>query len=93
MNIAVGVEFVKDGVSHRKFARKGIIVSAGFFSSLILQRSGIGKSDDLAKAGISTLIESPHVGHNLQIQGYVGLGVEIDTPQLLPVFLLIQTIH
>lgn len=82
LNIAVGVEFVKDGVSHRKFARKGIIV----FSSLILQRSGIGKSDDLAKAGISTLIESPNVGHNLQIQGYVGLGVEIDTPQLLPIF-------
>ncbi|KAA0766458.1 GMC family oxidoreductase [Bacillus sp. SH5-2] len=86
VNIAVGVEFVKDGVSHRRFARKGIIVSAGFFSSVILQRSGIGKSDDLAKAGISTLIESPNVGHNLQIQGYVGLGVEIDTSQLLPVF-------
>ncbi|HDR7380345.1 MULTISPECIES: GMC family oxidoreductase [Bacillus cereus group] len=86
LNIAVGVEFVKDGVSHRRFARKGIIVSAGFFSSVILQRSGIGKSDDLAKAGIPTFIESPNVGHNLQTHGYVGLGVEIDTSQILPIF-------
>jgi len=84
LNIAVGVEFVKDGVSHRRFARKGIIVSAGFFSSVILQRSGIGKSDDLAKAGIPTLIESQNVGYNLQTQAYVGLGVRVDTSQLAP---------
>ncbi|MEH6852717.1 MULTISPECIES: GMC family oxidoreductase N-terminal domain-containing protein [Bacillus] len=43
---AVGVEYVKDGVSYKNFARKGVILSAGFFSSLILQRSGIGASDD-----------------------------------------------
>lgn len=84
--IAVGVEFVKDGFSHTRFARKGIILSAGFFSSAILQRSGIGDSNELVKAGIRTLVESPHVGHNLQTQGYVGLGVEIDTSQLLPIF-------
>ncbi|PSJ95525.1 oxidoreductase [Brevibacillus fortis] len=83
---AVGVEFVKDGVSHKKFARRGIILSAGFFSSVILQRSGIGGSNELVKAGIRTLVESPHVGHNLQAQGYVGLGFEIDTSQILPIF-------
>ncbi|MDQ0243140.1 choline dehydrogenase [Bacillus fengqiuensis] len=86
LNIAIGVEFVKDGVSRRSFARKGIIVSAGFFSSVILQRSGIGNPCDLARAGIPTLIESPNVGHNLQTQGYVGLGFEIDTSQILPIF-------
>lgn len=85
LNIAVGVEFVKNGISQRRFARKGIIVSAGFFSSVILQRSGIGKSYDLAKAGISTLIESPNVGYNLQTQAYVGLGVRVETSQLLPI--------
>ena len=47
IQIAVGVEFIKDGVSQTMFARKGIIVSAGQFSSVILQRSGIGKTDDL----------------------------------------------
>lgn len=86
LNIAIGVEFVKDGVSRRSFARKGIIVSAGFFSSVILQRSGIGNPCDLARAGIPSLIESPNVGHNLHTHGYVGLGFEIDTPQILPIF-------
>ena len=38
---------------------KGIIVCAGNFSSVILQRSGIGNPDDLAKAGIETLITAP----------------------------------
>ena len=51
-NIAIGVEYVKDGASQRSYARKGVIVSAGFFSSTILHRSGIGRSTDLAAAGI-----------------------------------------
>ena len=63
-NIAVGVRFVRDGVSHKAYARKGIVVSAGNFSSVILQRSGIGRSTDLARAGIPTLVESPNVGYN-----------------------------
>jgi choline dehydrogenase len=52
------VEFIKDGVTHVMAARKGIIVSAGQFSSVILQRTGIGKSTDLATAGIQTLVET-----------------------------------
>jgi choline dehydrogenase len=83
--VAVGVEFIKDGVTQVVFARKGIIVSAGQFSSVILQRSGIGKSDDLAKAGISTLVESSQVGYNFQTQYFVGKGVEVKTDRLLQV--------
>ncbi|MEF3304455.1 GMC family oxidoreductase [Paenibacillus sp. GYB003] len=83
--VAVGVDYVKDGVSHRSFARKGVIVSAGFFSSVILQRSGIGKSRDLIRAGIAPLIENPNVGYHLQTHAYVGLGVEVDTSQILPI--------
>lgn len=49
--MAIGVQYVRNGVSQRSYARKGIIVSAGMFSSVILQRSGIGKSTDLAEAG------------------------------------------
>jgi choline dehydrogenase len=85
VNIAVGVEYVRDGVLQRSFARKGIIVSAGNFSSVILQRSGIGRSTDLEKAGISTLVESPNVGHNFQTQYYVGMGVKVETNRLLQV--------
>jgi choline dehydrogenase len=85
VNIAVGVEFVKNGVSQKAFARKGIIVSAGNFSSVILQRSGIGRSTDLAKAGISKVVESPNVGHNLQTHYAVGIGIKVETKRLLRV--------
>ena len=81
-NIAVGVRFVRDGVSHKAYARKGIVLSAGNFSSVILQRSGIGKSTDLAKAGISTLVESPNVGHNFVTHFIAGMGIEVETSRL-----------
>ena len=85
VNIAVGVEFVRNGVSEKAFARKGIIISAGNFSSVILQRSGIGNPMDLARIGISTLVESPNVGHNFQAQFNAGVGVEVETSRLLEV--------
>ncbi|WP_055667882.1 GMC family oxidoreductase [Desnuesiella massiliensis] len=81
-NIAVGVRFVHDGVSYKAYARKGVILSAGNFSSVILQRSGIGSSTDLAKAGISTLVESPNVGHNFVTHFIAGMGVEVETSRL-----------
>ncbi|WP_235828064.1 GMC family oxidoreductase [Brevibacillus migulae] len=83
--IASGVKYVRDGISNIAFARKGVIVSAGFLSSVILQRSGIGKSSDLINAGITPLIENPNVGYNLQTQAYAGLGVRVDTSQLFPI--------
>jgi len=84
--IANGVKYVRDGISNIAFARKGVIVSAGMFSSVILQRSGIGKSTDLINAGISPLIENPNVGYNLQTQAFAGMGVKVDTTQILPIF-------
>ncbi|BDG35254.1 GMC family oxidoreductase [Saccharococcus caldoxylosilyticus] len=85
VNIAIGVEFVRNGRSQRAFARKGIIVSAGNFSSVILQRSGIGRPADLGKAGIRTLVKSPNVGYNFQTHYAVGMGVEVETTRLLKV--------
>ncbi|MEH7336248.1 GMC family oxidoreductase [Neobacillus drentensis] len=81
--VAVGVEFVKNGKTSIARATKGVIVSAGNFSSVILQRSGIGNPEDLAKAGITTLIDSPNVGHNFQSHFTVGMGVEVETERLL----------
>ncbi len=83
--IAAGVEYVKNGVCEKAFARKGVIVSAGFSSSVILQRSGIGKDEDLINAGITPLIDNKNVGHNLQTQAYASLGVEVETLQILPI--------
>ena len=85
VQIAVGVEFVRNGKSQRAFASKGIVVSAGNFSSVILQRSGIGKTSDLEKAGISTLVESPNVGYNFQTHYAVGIGIEVETTRILMV--------
>ncbi|MFK9094134.1 GMC family oxidoreductase [Bacillus salipaludis] len=85
VQIAVGVEFVRNGKSQKAFSSKGIIVSAGNFSSVILQRSGIGKTSDLAKAGISTVVESPNVGYNFHAHYAVGIGIEVETTRLLMV--------
>ncbi|AET67223.1 choline dehydrogenase-like flavoprotein [Desulfosporosinus orientis DSM 765] len=84
-NIAVGVQYVRDGVTQEAFARNEIIISAGILSSVILQRSGIGRPADLAEAGISTLVKSPNVGYNLQAHFNVGIGIEVETSRLLQV--------
>jgi choline dehydrogenase-like flavoprotein len=48
-------------------ARKQIIVSGGTLSSpLILQRSGIGDSKKLQRAGVKPLVNLPGVGQNFQ---------------------------
>ena len=48
-------------------ASKEVILSAGvFLSPALLERSGIGNSTILDDAGISTIIELPGVGENLQ---------------------------
>jgi choline dehydrogenase len=83
VHTAVGVEYVRNGVSQRSFAKKGVIISAGNFSSVILQRSGIGRPEDLARAGIKTLVNSPNVGHNFQTHYFVGMGIEVETSRLL----------
>jgi len=52
---------------------------------VILQRSGIGRTDDLEKAGIRTLVDSPNVGYNFQSQFFAVMGVEVETSRLLQV--------
>ncbi|KAL4797961.1 GMC oxidoreductase-domain-containing protein [Aspergillus venezuelensis] len=48
-------------------ARKQIIVSGGTLSSpLILQRSGIGDSEKLRRAGVKPIVHLPGVGRNFQ---------------------------
>ncbi|KAI5363940.1 Putative glucose-methanol-choline oxidoreductase, FAD/NAD(P)-binding domain superfamily [Septoria linicola] len=71
---AVGVRTVPTKPLHpsenhsRTFrARRQIIVSGGTLSSpLILQRSGIGDSQKLRKAGVKPLVDLPGVGQNFQ---------------------------
>lgn len=85
VQVAFGVEYAKNGITERAYAKKGIILSAANFSSVILQRSGIGRSSDLAKIGVSALVESPNVGHNFQAHFTAGMGIEIETSRILEV--------
>ncbi|XP_037654245.1 choline dehydrogenase, mitochondrial [Choloepus didactylus] len=64
---AVGVEYVKNGQSHRAYASKEVILSGGAINSpQLLMLSGIGNADDLKKLGIPVVCHLPGVGQNLQ---------------------------
>ncbi|KAI0066429.1 alcohol oxidase-like protein [Artomyces pyxidatus] len=74
-NRASGVEFVwnpqflsdADRDVHTVTATRLVVISAGAFGSPgILERSGIGKPDVLAKVGLATRVELPGVGEGYQ---------------------------
>lgn len=51
-------------------ARKEVIVAGGFYESpKLLMLSGIGPAAELAKWGIGSIFDSPHVGQNLPLGG------------------------
>jgi choline dehydrogenase len=63
-----GVEYIDaDGQQNRIDAGTRVILAAGSFASpALLMRSGIGDSTHLATHGITTLMDLPGVGQNLQ---------------------------
>ncbi|WP_151719666.1 GMC family oxidoreductase [Gemmobacter serpentinus] len=62
-----GVEYHHGGQMHRARAQAETVLSAGAIGSPhILERSGIGRGDALAQAGINQICEVPGVGENLQ---------------------------
>jgi choline dehydrogenase len=64
---AVGVEYTRNGVTHKIMARREVIVSGGAFNSpQLLQLSGIGPRELLEKHGVPVIEELPGVGANLQ---------------------------
>lgn len=77
---AVGVELT-DG--RRYTARREIVLSAGAIDSVkILQLSGVGPASVLADAGITTIVDLPGVGENLQdhAEGLVVWEASRDVP-------------
>ena len=64
---AVGLEYMHQGKKKKIRAHKEVILSAGsLMSPTILQRSGIGASEDIKPHGIELIHELPGVGKNLQ---------------------------
>ncbi|MGD0702354.1 MAG: GMC family oxidoreductase [Trebonia sp.] len=72
---------VRDGSGNARDikARREVIVCAGAVETpLLLERSGIGRPDVLAAAGIEPRIESPNVGERVIEQRGIALQVTLD---------------
>jgi 4-pyridoxate dehydrogenase len=64
---AIGVDYVKDGVSLRVHAEGEVILAGGSINSpQILMLSGIGDPAELKRHGIPVRVDLPGVGRNLQ---------------------------
>lgn len=64
---ATGVEYTQQGEKHLVTATKEVVLSAGALQSpKLLELSGIGNAQILSKYNISTLVDIPGVGENLQ---------------------------
>jgi choline dehydrogenase len=78
-NRVVGVRAQTDGANYRDYtATREVIVAAGTVeSTLLLERSGIGRAETLAAAGVDMKIESPNLGERVIEQRGVSLQVRL----------------
>lgn len=87
---AVGVIATGGGSRRQYHAKKEVLVCAGALESpLLLERSGVGRGDVLAAAGIDLLVESPNVGERMsehrglrfmyRVKGARGFNHEVNT--------------
>lgn len=67
-NRASGVEYSQNGKVKKVYAKKGVIVCAGLFSSAFLMHSGVGPKKVLKPLGIPIIYDNPHVGKDLADQ-------------------------
>lgn len=64
---AVGVEYRKDSTTAIARANAEVLLCGGAFNSpQLLQLSGVGSAALLREQGVTVLVDSPHVGANLQ---------------------------
>lgn len=67
-NKAIGVEYLHNGKHEKVYARKAVLVCAGFRSSTFLMHSGVGSSSLLNSLKIPVIVDNPNVGKNLMDQ-------------------------
>lgn len=70
-NKAVGVEYLYKGKIKHVYARKGVIVCAGLYSSQFLLHSGVGPASLLNSLEIPVIYDNPNVGQGLADQPHV----------------------
>lgn len=71
---AIGVQVETCGLPYTLTAKKEVILSAGAFQSpQLLMVSGLGPKDELAKHNITTLVDLPGVGGNMQDHVLIGV--------------------
>ena len=79
---AIGVEFVKNDIKYRVYARKEIILSAGAINSpQLLMLSGIGIHSHLQEFGIPVLLDLP-VGNHFLNHVILTINVKLKDPSL-----------
>ncbi len=61
-NKAVGVVYSRNGIERKAYAKKGVIVCGGLFSSAFLMHSGVGPKEVLQPLGIDVKFDNPNVG-------------------------------
>lgn len=79
---ATGVEFTaKDGQTRQITADHQVVLAAGAVKTpQLLELSGIGNKDILAKHNVPCLVDNPGVGENMQDHGYVPFSWEVADP-------------
>ncbi len=81
---AIGVEYVHDGKCFQVYAKKKVIISAGFRSDSFLQTNGIGPRALLESVGVKVLVDSPAVGRHLTNHPIVSIIFEAPGIKGLP---------
>lgn len=67
-NKAIGVEYLHHGKTKRVYAKKGIVICAGLYSSKFLMHSGVGPKPLLDSLNIPVIFDNPNVGQGLADQ-------------------------
>jgi len=78
---AAGVEFLRGGALRRLAARREVVLCGGSFNSpQLLQVSGVGPAELLAKHGIPVIADAAGVGANLQDHFQVSISYRCSRP-------------
>jgi choline dehydrogenase-like flavoprotein len=83
-NKAIGVVYSRNGIERKVYAKKGVVVCGGLYSSAFLMHSGVGPKEVLQPLGIEVKFDNPNVGAALADQTLL-LGAFTTNPNDTPI--------